>query len=541
MTLEPVLAATEWKSNAHLIEDVARLGHIKTKDATIDVTYGRGVWWKRWKPAHLEALSREISPEHDFRSMPAIADNAFDVVAYDPPYVCVSLDTEILTLRGWLSWAEARVGDLAYTLNHETGGGEWHPLEAVHVLPAARRKMLSIEGSAHSSLTTGEHRWPVVDRHGRRGWSTSASFKSDDCVPIRAPWTRTPTATHSDSLVELVAWFWTEGHIEGGLAGATGRGGYGNISQSHKVNSDNCRRIDKCLTDVFGPPVEHFPRLGAKTDGVPRWRLALDGDKDVFWLSADAGRYLLAFAPDLIPSTEFLLSLSSAQLHIFVNTSLDADGFRNSRGVKTLAQKVDAMAEAFALAALLAGFGVSFTQSTEGACLVRLRKRATFKPSRNTRTWVDHDDPVWCVTTNNETWLARRHGKVYFTGNCRGGRGTTNFDSMNEHYGLIDAPRTPALLQILINEGMDECYRILKPARTKKAGGVMLVKTMDAISGGDLAPSTFNTYNHAVQVLGMTLVDRFLHITKPRPQDDRPQGHARNNVSTLFVFRKGPL
>lgn len=123
----------------------------------------------------------------------------------------------------------------------------------------------------------------------------------------------------------------------------------------------------------------------------------------------------------------------------------------------------------------------------------------------------------------------------------RGSRNPTSFDSMNAHYGLKDAPRTPALLQLLINEGMDECFRVLRPARSKKDGGIMLIKCMSYVSSGEVYPGDFNTYNHATQVLGMTLVDRFLHLTTPRPQDEtRPQAHARNNVSTLFVFRKGP-
>lgn len=31
---------------------------------------------------------------------------------------------------------------------------------------------------------------------------------------------------------------------------------------------------------------------------------------------------------------------------------------------------------------------------------------------------VDHDDNVYCVTTDNGNWLAKRHGKMFWTGNC---------------------------------------------------------------------------------------------------------------------------
>lgn len=133
------------------------------------------------------------------------------------------------------------------------------------------------------------------------------------------------------------------------------------------------------------------------------------------------------------------------------------------------------------------------------------------------------------IPADDESYDAVAYDPPYVS---KGGRKPSGMDSMNQHYGLTDAPRTPALLQILINEGMDECVRVLKP------GGVLLVKTMDYISGGKFFPSTFNTYNHAL-LLDLTLEDRFLHLTKPRPQDEeRTQRRARNNVSTLFVFRK---
>jgi SAM-dependent methyltransferase len=87
----PVLAATNWATNADLIEDVARLGYLKPEDHVLDPTYGRGGWWKKWIPARL--VAHDINPDLcyprgysiDFRAMP-YDDATFDVVAFDPPY-----------------------------------------------------------------------------------------------------------------------------------------------------------------------------------------------------------------------------------------------------------------------------------------------------------------------------------------------------------------------------------------------------------------------------------------------------------------------
>lgn len=86
-----VLAATAWPSNAELIAACADLGYLKFTDRVLDPTYGRGTWWKEWRPADLTAtdLHADLSfNRHDFTEMPW-DDATFDAVAFDPPYVCV--------------------------------------------------------------------------------------------------------------------------------------------------------------------------------------------------------------------------------------------------------------------------------------------------------------------------------------------------------------------------------------------------------------------------------------------------------------------
>lgn len=115
---------------------------------------------------------------------------------------------------------------------------------------------------------------------------------------------------------------------------------------------------------------------------------------------------------------------------------------------------------------------------------------------------------------------------------CIGGRKTSGIKSMYDGYGLTDAPRTPDALQDLINCGLSEMKRVVKPK------GIILVKCQDYVSSGKLYPGTFNTHYFA-RLLGLELVDRFEHIGNPRPQPPgRRQVHARRNLSTLFIFRK---
>lgn len=81
----PVLAAHAWPTNADLIADVARLGYLRAEWVTLDPTFGRGIWWKKWRPDELVAHDLAIDGV-DFRDLP-YADDTFDAVAFDPPYI----------------------------------------------------------------------------------------------------------------------------------------------------------------------------------------------------------------------------------------------------------------------------------------------------------------------------------------------------------------------------------------------------------------------------------------------------------------------
>lgn len=84
-----VLAVDEYRSNAELIAAAARLGHLDRQWATLDCTYGRGVFWQTFRPDKLVCSDLRPSSPHvqkaDFRRLPWAA-RTFRAVVLDPPY-----------------------------------------------------------------------------------------------------------------------------------------------------------------------------------------------------------------------------------------------------------------------------------------------------------------------------------------------------------------------------------------------------------------------------------------------------------------------
>ncbi|MFW6641012.1 N-acetylmuramoyl-L-alanine amidase [Nocardiopsis algeriensis] len=330
---------------------------------------------------------------------------------------CVDEDTQILTEDGWRSFEEIGAGDTVLTLDHRTGTSRWQPLLAVNVFPARPRRLLRMEGADHSSLTTAEHRWPVERRARReRAWATTESLDRGDRIPMAAPCTGLPQDPKwSDALVELVAWFWAE---EDGTPPGSGAV----LHRPERRGPGGAARLRGVLHTLFGPPREDS---AATAGDAPRWREERGRRGAEFHLSARAERLLREQAPGRVPSHAFLRSLTRAQLELFTRVCLAARG----NGRSALGHGTREAAEAFQFAAILAGHATSLRHRQPGPRTgprwrVELLRRAHVSPvaaaARTPAFTVapeSYGGRIWCPTTPDGTWLARRAGTVYFTGN----------------------------------------------------------------------------------------------------------------------------
>lgn len=84
--MRDVLGAHDWRTNGHMIEDVARLGYLDGR--VLDATLGESTFWNEWKPEYLATndLYKPALYNHDFRYFPENWAGFWDSVVFDPPY-----------------------------------------------------------------------------------------------------------------------------------------------------------------------------------------------------------------------------------------------------------------------------------------------------------------------------------------------------------------------------------------------------------------------------------------------------------------------
>lgn len=325
---------------------------------------------------------------------------------------CLSSDTEILVRgRGWLGHEQLAVGDLALTLNHDTGLAEWQPVERIYRANVNDEPMHALRSRGHSSLSTAQHRWPIVKRGewivGRlRRWTTSAEgFSKVDHVPCAAPLAEAAVeAKYLDDFVRLVVAFMADGSRR--------PSGGARIAKFAEREIVELRRI---LTSLFGPQgFREYPHRTRTADGTA-FVLRQAEARPLWELCSEVRAVPISFVDDLTASQRRLMLDSCCEI---------GDGVA-AGPARTLFQVEPSRLVAFEYAAHLCGYrvsrGVRGSQTgfgTRPLSWVRWSDaRLEFTPTNCEQSIESYTGIVWCPTTANGTWFARRDGRAYFTGN----------------------------------------------------------------------------------------------------------------------------
>jgi hypothetical protein len=346
---------------------------------------------------------------------------------------CVDDKTEALTREGWKSRTELTTADEVLALDPVFDEIRWEPVLAVNEFdwdaPLIRWQNRGID-----ALTTPNHRWITQDWRARDSRYVAQSeghvFKTTEefhCGQGRetiiagggTPLAFAEVSKWSDDFVELAAWVITEGsyrHTKLNESTIV-------VSQSLAENAEFCARIRR-LQSVFVADGANFrEKWFPSRPRMLQW-----------FISGDFAREIRDVLPDKQITPAFLCSLTFAQAKLFYETLLDGDGHRKSasggrgRPTELWAQKDQGRIDGFQMLCAMLGRRTNARKKLDYYHSIKevtadSTSEVTVLHSRNLRVKTiqsseeHYTGKVWCPSVSTKTWLARRNGVTYWTGN----------------------------------------------------------------------------------------------------------------------------
>ncbi len=364
---------------------------------------------------------------------------------------CVTLDSMILTKRGWLKHDEVAVGDETIGYNPETGKSEWTTI--TRVMHYGQQPVVTYGNQYWQATFTPNHRWlteTAVRVHERVG-PTLASCPECDFAGHRSEQGlrshmgrvhRTPRRKVNDREVwqspELVRWdeFTGDERVILSREADTGLGlpitdqeaallgwvaGDGSVTADGRMfvyqsKPQHFAAIEDCIGAGNFTLTERDRRGKKNAAGFGTIILK----EQIWFIRPNVSRDLIQRAGN--PKTDAftqVLSMSSSQRHAWLGAVIAAEG--NVSATKTVIyQNEGNVAEAIELAVYLEGHRPSHTPTNRGALAIGLTSPTIGGPKRRSFTKDAGLADVWCVTTELGSWTARNESGMWLTGNSGG-------------------------------------------------------------------------------------------------------------------------
>jgi len=323
----------------------------------------------------------------------------------DPwPGECVDYETDILTKTGWKTGHTLKVGDEILTFDIKTETTVWSAVEKIHKHDEATYRLVGNKG--FQAAVTDNHKWPVRTRPSGSvlprpfRMVSTGDFSSGDEVIRSAPCSVLPAIEkHENDFVELMAWVICEGYYRPDSRRGTG------IVVTQKTHLNRVKE----LLARFGVAPGFL-----KTDGAHSWEL-----------NGDLSKKIRSAAPGRAPSMTWLLELSQSQLELFLEVCVLADGCEtphegNRKSRRSFFQKSGEILDAWQIACALAGQPISRSGhgcGSLGNVEVWTMRRSQAAAVRKFHYSAHITGPVWCPQSAGGTFVARRHGTIFITGN----------------------------------------------------------------------------------------------------------------------------
>lgn len=341
---------------------------------------------------------------------------------------CVDEETEALTTDGWRRYDQLYNGQLILTKNFNTGILEWQPIENINIYPDYQGDLYSFEGKTFSALTNGKHRW-LCNHDSKPGskaefLTTEELYNSKIVRPIHrtGEYVGNRKKVLDDDLVYLLGIILTDGHLRyyrDKTKPRYGKPWYALITQSKEKNipliQSAIDKLDNRFTYIH----------------------KVYGKKHVWKFNKDFADYLDIIIPNKKLNMSLIHSLTKSQIRLLLDGMILGDGCKH--GTRILTSSIE-QANLIQVLVVMAGYYSNILiNDTRGIHVSNKIKRGKiitknisylvtigenkYFHHRSTRgknhitKLTNQKKLIWCPTVKNGTWVCRRKGKTYITGN----------------------------------------------------------------------------------------------------------------------------
>ncbi len=320
-------------------------------------------------------------------------------------FACVDSETECLTIGGWRKYYEIKEGTPIFTFNMVTNCLELQPVNCINTYHY-RGNLISVFGRSSNMLMTSNHRC-VVYKYGSKNATIveSQNIKQGMKFPVAAKLVHDfLIPTDSIEFYELLGWFFAEGHFTD--AGSI------HITQSLGINKDKCERISyliDLLCDEWNVKELRYLYKGMEKVNL-QWTISGEMRKKI--------RHMI---PDKFVIPEHFLMLPEEYVLAFLNGFVEGDGHIRIDKRISIPQKSKEVIDM--IQAMFLRVGKSCILSQRGNCnwtaFITSNTSRCFRNSHSSLIKNDYvyDGIVWCPSVENGTWVARRGGRPFITGN----------------------------------------------------------------------------------------------------------------------------
>lgn len=313
-------------------------------------------------------------------------------------FACVDEKTEMLTIEGWKKYNELnhRQHKLVATYNLEKKIIEYQRLVYLKVYDFDDF-LYKIGNRDLGILTTYNHRNIVKKRNGEEKIVLSENLAYSDKIRVCAKIKYPENNGIGKTFAELVGWIISEGYYK-----------RCNFIRIYQNAGEKEKRIDWLLNKLEIPYSKKTRRRKYKDEYKLQVEWYLPKSPLPDWILKN------------VPNKElnrFLVSLPIIELKALFNGLIKGDGHvRKDDGRITFTQKSKNTKDWFQILALRLGY-----HSIKGDKIF-LTKRE-YIGIRNTNgkgkavKKIKYKGKIWCPTTPNGTWIARRNGRIFITGN----------------------------------------------------------------------------------------------------------------------------